>query len=363
MNLNYRVITNSEGANLLNGIASILIKQANTSGQITADYAIFESDEFSLPIFVKEITPQTIILLNLFRDQLDRYGEVNTIALKWTEGLKRLTTTQFIINGDDPQLNYLGSKLPTSTYYFGVSTKLMKLTIVPHDVDSNFCPNCLTVLNYRQLSYSHLGDYSCPKCQFTHPDTINYESQKINYPLFGLYNVYNTHAVITYFHQILKLPIKRINRYLKTFTPSFGRQETLIIKKRQVIIVLSKNPTGFNQSINGILGLLKNKKANFLVILNDRIPDGTDVSWIWDVDYDKIIDQANHIIISGDRTYDMNIRFVYENKKANICAIENLNQAIAKALLLTKKNQLLIILPTYSAMLETRKILVGNKFK
>ena len=277
----YKVFTNNEGANLLNGVASSIIKNSNIFSQLKYDFAIFESDEFNFPLLLKKISPDKILILNLFRDQLDRYGEVNTIALKWLESLKTLSAkTEVFINGDDPQLYYIGSKLSQKVQYFGVETKIMKLKNIPHDVDSIFCPVCLSLLHYQQLAYAHLGDFYCSNCQFKRGDVSDFSNIKINYPMSGLYNVYNTNAVLQLIKSLGNTEFEDINRWLKEFVPAFGRQEEIIYKNRRVFILLSKNPAGFNQSIQTISEILKSKKANFLIILNNRVPDGLDVSWI-----------------------------------------------------------------------------------
>ncbi len=358
----HRVFTNSEGANLLNGVASTIMKSSNIFSQLKYDFAIFESDEFNLSLLLKKITPDKILILNLFRDQLDRYGEVNTIALKWLESLKMLTTkTEIFINGDDPQLYYIGSKLSQKVQYFGVESNLMKLKYIPHDVDSIYCPVCLSLLNYHQLSFAHLGDFYCSHCQFKRGKVADFSQEKINYPMKGLYNVYNTNAILLLIKSLISVENKSINRWLKKFSPAFGRQEEIIYKNRKVFILLSKNPAGFNQSIQTVKEILKNKRANFLFILNNRIPDGQDVSWIWDVDFQLIFNVSKNIYISGDRLYDLNLRLRYENNKNIINTFENLSEAIESTVNKTKEGERLFILPTYSAMLDARKILLGRK--
>jgi len=371
-----KVFTNSEGANLLNGVASSIIKNSNVFSQLKYDFAIFESDELNLPLLLKKISPDKVLILNLFRDQLDRYGEVNTIALKWLESLKTLSgKTEVFINGDDPQLYFIGSKLSQKIHYFGVKTKLMQLKNIPHDVDSIYCPVCLSLLHYHQLSFAHLGNFYCSNCQFKRENVNDFSNVKINYPMSGLYNVYNTNAVLLLFKSLIndqyvipskegiqsKITFSVLNEWLKEFTPAFGRQEEIIYKNRKVFILLSKNPAGFNQSIQTVKQILKNKKTNFLIILNNQIPDGQDVSWIWDVDFAPILSSAKNIYVSGDRAYDLNLRLRYENEAKKIIIFENLSEAIESIVNKTKVGERLFILPTYSAMLEVRKILLGRK--
>ena len=359
----HKVFTNIEGANLLNGIASTIIKNSNLLLKLNFDFAIFESDELNLPILLKEIRPDKILILNLFRDQLDRYGEVNTIALKWLESLKTLTNkTEIFINGDDPQLYFIGTKLTQKVRYFGIDKKLMKLKDIPNDVDSIYCPVCLSLLKYNQLAYAHLGDFYCSNCDFKRFGEVvsDFSNTKINYPMSGLYNVYNTNAILQLFESLkIVIPSKEgiQNKWLSEFTPAFGRQEEIIYKNRKVFILLSKNPAGFNQSIQTVSEMVDSKKTNFLIILNNRIPDGLDVSWIWDVDFQPIFDVANNVYVSGDRVYDLNLRLRYENDAKNIMTFENLTNAVESIVNKTKEEERLFILPTYSAMLEVRKIL------
>jgi UDP-N-acetylmuramyl tripeptide synthase len=150
------------------------------------------------------------------------------------------------------------------------------------------------------------------------------------------------------------------NNWFSQFTPAFGRQEELIYKNRKVFILLSKNPAGFNQSIQTVSEMVGKSQANFLIVLNNRIPDGLDVSWIWDVDFKPILNIANNIFVSGDRVYDLNLRLRYEDTKNIINAFENLNEAVEKVVNKTKEGERLYILTTYSAMLEVRKILLGR---
>jgi len=355
-----KVFTNNEGANLLNGVASSIIKNSNVFSKLKFDYAIFESDELNLPLLLNKISPDKILILNLFRDQLDRYGEVNSIANKWLESLKTLMgKTEVLINGDDPQLYFIGTKLTQKVKYFGINKRFMKLKEIPNDVDSIYCPVCLSLLKYNQLSYAHLGDFYCSSCDFKRfGEKVNdFSNTKINYPMNGLYNVYNTNAVLVLIRFLIDIKMNDINKWLSEFTPAFGRQEEIVYKNRKVFILLSKNPAGFNQSIQTVSEMVGNRKANFLIILNNRIPDGLDVSWIWDVDFKPVLDVASNIYVSGDRLYDLNLRLIYENSKNTINAFENLPEAIKSIINKTKEGERLYILPTYSAMLEVRKIL------
>ncbi len=359
-----KVIHNETGANLLNGISSELIKHTDFSGKLTSNTAVFEIDENSLPLTLKEFTPTIVILLNLFRDQLDRYGEVDLIAEKWLEALKKLpSSTTVIINADDPHLAYIGSKLKAEVLYFGLGDKQFFLPHVPYAVDTVYCPNCGKRLVIEGYYLSHLSEWKCAKCNLVHPGN-NLRATDVASPLIGIYNIYNTLAA-TLTGLSLKIPTDKIHTTLSSFTPAFGRQEEFEIDGKKVKILLSKNPAGFTASLSTVLN--QHPKA-ILLVLNDRIPDGRDVSWIWDVDFEMIPDDVA-VVVSGDRVYDMAVRMKYarvengewkvESGKIKIC--ESVKDAIEKGLKEISDGETLYVLPTYSAMLEVRKILSGRK--
>ncbi len=369
---NYRVIGNETGANLMNGVASCLIENAHLSGKIDADAAIFEVDENVLPLLLHEFHPDAIMVLNLFRDQLDRYGEVNTIALKWQEALATLTKkTALIMNGNDPQIFYLGKSLPgLSVKFFGLKKDQMKKRTVPHEADSLYCPECAERLTYAAIAYSHIGDFRCAACGFRPADIVDY-SGTIKSPLLGLFNRYNTNAVSLMLTTVFGIAPERIGQDIADFGAAFGRQEIIDYRGRKIVIQLSKNPTGFNQSVE-VLEEFTVAHRRVLVLLNDRIPDGRDVSWIWDVDFELLMRLADTVIVSGDRAYDMGIRLKYAaedgekkgmGKAGDLTVVPELSAAIRKAVEITPRGEYLFILPTYSAMLEARNILTGDEFR
>jgi UDP-N-acetylmuramyl tripeptide synthase len=362
------VMHNTSGANLLNGIASSFIFNTNVFGKVNKDYAIFEVDENVLPLMLKEMTPHAILLLNLFRDQLDRYGEIDSIMKKWQTALAQLQNgTMVLLNADDPKIAYLGKDLKANVSYFGLEEKTINKTL-QHASDSTYCPNCQTKLTYQKIYYSHLGLWSCPQCKIKRPKP---EMSMIYYPLSGTYNKYNTLAAALFAKQE-GISEANIEKALKTVTPAFGRQEMLKIDGKKVQIFLAKNPASFNQTLETIKNL---GGKTVLFVLNDRIPDGRDVSWIWDIDIEDYIDEFENIIVSGDRVYDMGLRIEYsfkspsdkqstsriKNTEDKLKIHESLDEAIKESLSLLKQNETLYILPTYSAMLEVRKILTGKK--
>lgn len=351
-----KVFRNETGANLVNGIVSSFIKHADTSGKLNFDIAIFETDENSLPHVLEHIRPFAVLLLNLFRDQLDRYGEVNTIAKKWQESLKKLSPeTILVANGDDPMLRFISENTGLHSFYFGLDEKDMAQKEAGHDVDFLYCPNCKTKLIFKKRSYSHMGIYECPGCKFAHKTTATFDT--LPNPLLGIFNKYNINAASLILQKGFGISEESIIKSLLKFSPAFGRQEIIEYKGKKIFLLLSKNPTGFNQSIRAILE--KDKNPNILLLLNDRIPDGRDISWIWDVEFEEL-KNAKNITISGDRAYDMGLRIKYIDF-INYVVIENLNKALSDGILKTEDNDTLYVLATYSAMLDARKILKGRK--
>jgi UDP-N-acetylmuramyl tripeptide synthase len=358
----FHILQNDSGANLLNGIASTILLNTNASGKLTQDYAIFEVDENALPLILKQITPDYLLLLNLFRDQLDRYGEVNTIAKNWHDAIGHLSEkTTLILNANDPQIAYLGienaaknsNTIKHSVKYFGLKGNESKTEMPQHAADSIYCPHCNEKLTFKATYFSHLGDWYCKHCHLKSPE-INL-SECSDCGLTGTYNTFNKLAATLLLTQ-LGLTEEQIGESLKDFKPAFGRQEIVKYKEKNVQIFLSKNPTSFNQSFATIKDL---KAKTLLIVLNDRIPDGRDISWIWDVDLPEI-HKFKQILISGDRVYDMALRIKYEDFQ-NFQTFENLEEAIETGTKSISENETFFILPTYSAMLDVRKIITGKK--
>ncbi|BAQ65810.1 Mur ligase family protein [Geminocystis sp. NIES-3709] len=364
VNNGYKVIHNSTGANLINGLITCLIMHSNLWGKLTADYAILEVDENVLPLALKQCNPTHILGLNLFRDQLDRYGEVDSISYRWQNAIEPLNEdTYIILNGDDPTLCYLGQNLSQKVLFFGLNEPALYLEEIPHAVDSIYCPKCGTSLNYQGVYISHLGDYDCPSCDFT-KSKLAVNSSEWSQILIGVYNKYNTLAA-GLLAETIGIERDIINNTITNFKAAFGRAEELTIKDKKVRILLAKNPVGMNETIRAVNDIRQvNLSSTILMVLNDRIPDGTDVSWIWDVDTEKLVEMGGNIIVSGDRVYDMALRLKYSidtlQSSMNLIVEETLQNAINKALELTQKNDTLYIIPTYSAMLEVRKILIGR---
>jgi lipid II isoglutaminyl synthase (glutamine-hydrolysing) len=357
----YRVAHNSTGANLENGLMTALIENTTLLGTLNVDYAILEVDENIVPRVLKPLQPRIILCLNLFRDQLDRYGEVDSISKRWTKVISTLPLETVVIpNADDPTLSYLGQQLPQKVLFFGMNEPEHYLEAIPHAVDSIYCPSCGHSLDYQGVYLSHLGDFTCPQCGFS-KSKPTLESSEWSQILVGLYNKYNTLAAVTAAKE-LGVEEAIIRDAVNNFQAAFGRAEDLVINNKRVRILLSKNPVGTNETIRVVT---ESSDKTTLLVLNDRTPDGTDVSWIWDVDTEKLVQRGGTLVVSGDRVYDLALRLRYSENAGestlNLIVEEDLRQAIATALKHTPENETLHILPTYSAMLEVREVLTGRK--
>lgn len=361
-----KIISNKSGANLLNGIASALIDSADIFGKVNADYAVFEVDEASLPLALGELSPKVVICMNLFRDQLDRYGEIDLIAQSWHQALRKLSPeATVILNADDHQMAFLGKDLKAQVLYFGLEDPQLFQTEISHAADSVYCLSCGERLNFKGVYLSHLGIWQCPKCGLKRPPP---DLSYWQWLLPGVYNCYNTLAAVLT-AKTLGFKDRNIRLGLKKFKPAFGRGEVFKIDGKKVKILLSKNPTGFNATIKRVI---EKPQRVVLLALNDRIPDGRDVSWIWDVDFEDLIKKVDGLIVTGDRAYDLGLRIKYaikvqsskfkiQNYNSKFKIIQNLKEAIRLGLKTIKKGEILYILPTYSAMLEVRRILGGQK--
>lgn len=351
---NKTYLQNKAGANLINGLASAIVKGSNLNGKLAKDYFIFESDENALPQVLEQTNPDYLICLNLFRDQLDRYGEIDFIAKKWHLAFEKLRpNTTLILNADDPQIAYLSNQTKAKVLYFGLDEVRSDVLIHQYAPDSTHCPKCTYKLNFSTVFFSHLGTWECANCKLKRPKTD--VSELSSYPLIGTYNKYNALAAALFAKQE-KIEQKVVDIAFQGFTPAFGRQEKIIYRGKNVQIFLSKNPTSFNESLQTIKEI---GGKSLLVILNDRIPDGLDVSWIWDINFEDILTKDFNIGVSGDRVYDMALRLKYAEQFTHV--EPDLRLAIDRMIESLDSNETLYILPNYSAMLDVRKILTGRK--
>lgn len=369
----WRVVHNATGSNLTRGVAAALAAQADWSGRIRADLGIFEIDEATMPEAVKALQPRLLAVGNLFRDQLDRYGELDTTARLIRESIQG-SKAAVLLNADDPLVAWIGRDLPEAKY-FGLETAPSDPTEALHATDSRDCPVCGTELEFASSYYGHLGHWKCPAGDFTRPEpayaaddvkplglkgsslTLKFGPQELalTLPLPGLYSAYNALEAAG-LATSLEIPSTTVKRALESYRSVFGRIETVEVDGREVVIVLVKNPAGFNQALS-LLELEPGTKP-LLLALNDRFADGTDVSWIWDSDFERINRLTHRLTASGIRASELSLRLKYAGvDPADVDQVTELGAALDQALSTLNSGERLYVLPTYTAMLELRRIL------
>ncbi|MEK6846755.1 MAG: MurT ligase domain-containing protein [Nanoarchaeota archaeon] len=365
----YKIIHNRAGSNLLRGVASTLITNSSLSGALCCRLALWEADEAALLPISKQLQINTLVLLNLFRDQLDRYGEIDTTRKKWQEVVKNLKSdASLILNTDDPSVNYLSKFTKSKKIFFGLETTKIDLPKVENVADVKFCPNCQAKLKYEDLYSAHLGTYKCSRCSFKRENpqvsitsitfnknystnikiSINKESLSVNYQLPGLFNAYNVMAALAS-TIALGINVKSAAKDICKFTPVFGRYQNIMLDGKNLLLFLIKNPAGANEVIRTIAA---KEKINLLLILNDNTADGRDVSWIWDTNWEALAGKTSNIDIAGTRAWDMALRLKYANIKIVQKNVhKDLNTAIIQAIGKLAKDDTLYILPTYTALI------------
>ncbi len=368
MRASKKVLHNEKGANMLTGIASTLVEGVGFSRK--SDYFVLESDEAYLTKLYDFLDANFLLVTNLFRDQLDRYGELDTTYKKIQEAIDKNSNLKVVLNADDPMVALLGSN--NDRIFFGFEDiKFMFETVdAKAPAESVVCVNCGKNLSYEKRFYAHLGDYKCD-CGYKRPElkykadamifldysilNIRSEEKELNYRvnLPGLYNVYNSLAAIL---MALELNVDEsiIQEALDSYHSVFGRAESLVLKGKKTLVQLIKNPVGASEVLR-LIG--DNKKSKLLIMLNDNYADGRDVSWIWDANFEILKNYTQKIVISGDRAYDMAVRLKYAGVAESQFEIKrDIEKAMNKAIQMTTADETLLILPTYTALLKMQGI-------
>ncbi len=354
-----KVVSNREGNNMETGIITTLIKSCTLTGKIKADFVTFEVDESYVPIVFKKIPLNTLVVLNFFRDQLDRNGEVESLILKINEFLKTYDGN-LVLNNDDPNVARLGraNENNKNVYYFSVDKYKYATEEQSEAGEGKFCPFDKTRLEYEYYQYSHIGKFKCPKCGYGEEnlytkvenvdlDAKTFKEEDISYEFLAnnIYTIYNYAAVIS----VAKLYDLDAKEAIKTFKLDNGRAENVRINGCETIINLAKNPTGANVSLRTLNEDKKEKELLF--VLNDNSADGHDVSWIWDINFN--VQNVTRIVTAGTRAYDMAIRIKTsgfdENKIEPYLDLKEALQALYKTN--TKK----YVIANYTALQPTRR--------
>ncbi|HKG43185.1 MAG TPA: MurT ligase domain-containing protein [Gaiellaceae bacterium] len=371
-----RLAHNRAGANLVSGVASALVAARG------AELGLFEVDEAALPEVARRVRPRALALGNLFRDQLDRYGELELLAGRWRTMARELPeATVLVANADDPQLGDLASeRAPGRRVTFGLDDPRHGSTELQHAADSKWCVRCGTAYDYAAAYIGHLGDYRCPSCGHARPpldvsardiqlnglDSVSFElaapegSRRVELRVPGLYNVYNALAAAA-LARALGASLDEIQRGLQGFSAAFGRFERIVVADRSLLVLLIKNPAGANEVVRTLVN--GGSPSLLLIALNDEIADGRDVSWIWDVDFEPLVGTLDRLVASGERAAELALRFKYAGVDASaIDVVPSLERALERALELTPPGGELAALPTYTAMLALRGLLAQRGY-
>jgi UDP-N-acetylmuramyl tripeptide synthase len=357
------------------GVASALLGAADPSGSIAGDLGLFEVDEFWLPRVAAEVEPRALLLANLFRDQLDRYGELESIADRWAEVVAdRAGRTDFVLNADDPLVADLGRDRP-GVRYFGVEDDAIALPGMQHASDSKHCRRCGHPYAYEASYLAHLGRYACPSCGARRPAPdvaasdielhgvhgasftlrAGGEEARVELPLPGVYNVYNALGAAA-LCLTLGTPLPAVAAALGQVHAAFGRAETIVVGGRPLSILLVKNPAGANEVLRTLA--LEDGELDVLGVLNDGVADGRDVSWIWDADMEVVVPRIRRAMCSGRRAAELALRLKYAGLDTGRIDVEpDLPAALERALRDGEPGRPLYALPTYTALLSLRRLL------
>jgi lipid II isoglutaminyl synthase (glutamine-hydrolysing) len=369
-------VHNRAGSNMSWGVATALLEQQGSEG-------LFEVDEAWLPRVSAELDSRLIVLGNLFRDQLDRYGELERLADDWAAVVaERAGTTGFVLNADDPLVADLGRdrelQRRSGITYFGIEDASQALPRLEHAHDAKHCRRCGAAYEYARAFVGHLGHYACPECDADRPEPdvaatrIELEGMRgtrlrvrtpdgeleLRLPLPGLYNVYNALAAIAASLR-MGLTLEQVGRGLEEMEAVFGRVETIEVDGKPVSILLIKNPAGANEVLRTLRLEASNGKLDLWVALNDRIADGRDVSWIWDADFELLSDSVRRVVCAGTRAPEMAVRLKYAGWPTEAIDVADgiptsLDRAVEEA------PERLFALPTYTALLELRTLLADR---
>jgi UDP-N-acetylmuramyl tripeptide synthase len=381
------VIHNQAGANMAGGIASTLLAAARPHGAIAGELGLFEVDEMWLAPLAAELHPGTILLGNLFRDQLDRYGELEAIAERWQQTLAH-AGAQLVLNADDPLVADLGREQPGAVY-FGIDDDSLALEGLAHAVDAKHCRRCGAPYVFDAVYMGHLGHYHCANCGQRRPEPsvrateVTLEGVRaarftlhtpagngvVELALPGLYNVYNAVGAAA-LATALEVPLAHILDGLAASRAAFGRAESVTLElqrgagsapvRRELRILLVKNPAGANEVLRTLA--LEPGEHDVLAVLNDNIADGRDVSWIWDADFELLAGRVRRITCSGSRAEELALRMKYAGvEPARIELQGDLAAALEQAAADRAQDDApLYALPTYTAMLALRELLVAR---
>jgi lipid II isoglutaminyl synthase (glutamine-hydrolysing) len=383
----FRVAHNRSGSNLVRGVASALASQADLRGSPRADIAVIESDEAAFPEIVRQVQPSVILLNNLFRDQLDRYGELDAISAKWRPALQRLPAdATVVVNVDDPTLAAITEDTGARRIAFGLDDRNPRLLLdaLPHAADAKTCRSCGQALAYDRLYSAHLGAWRCPCCAAARPpldfagtaialrgvDGLSLTVERhtpaapalsLSLDVPGLYNAYNALAA-TAVAATLGIPDQTIASALSSYRSAFGRIERIDYHGRQLTLALVKNPVGFNETLRMLTQATDGLSVPTLIAINDLSADGRDVSWLWDVDFELLCEGTAPLYTTGIRGADMANRLKYAGVPNDriVPLASDLAKGLDAFVEALPERTAGSILVTYTALLDLRQVLADR---
>lgn len=359
---------NKSGANMITGVATSFVMNSSIFGKCKKDYAILECDENSFPIISRYLDAEIVVVTNLFRDQLDRYGEIEITQKKIVEAIENMPNAVVALNADCPMTYYISRLVNNEIMTFGINDRVNVSAVS----DVNYCPKCSSSLSYQNRIYAQLGDFYCSSCGYSRANP-NYvvseiielnedgssfvlDDKLVNISVGGIYNIYNYLSAYT---ALAILNIGNIDN-LSSFSGSFGRMEHFKFDASEILMLLVKNPVGFSNC----LSYAQKLKGDYLYVfaLNDNDADGRDVSWIWDVDFSSVKVKANEVATIGNRAYDMALRLKYND----IMVDSIFDNEDYDSLIEYVKNKNTVIFTSYTAMMNMRPYFIkefgGDEF-
>lgn len=360
-----KLVCNHTGSNMLAGVAAAFVLAAKNTGRLDADCACIEIDEASTVRIFPHFKPDFMVLTNLFRDQLDRYGEIDTTMDILKRAMQMAPEMTVIVNGDDALSAYLAMESGNPYKTYGITEQVFADQNEDEIREGRFCKRCGAKLEYEFYHYSQIGKYRCPSCGFERP-AIDFDASNIDMSdglqfdvdgrhiaasYRGFYNIYNILAAYSA-GRTAGLELGRFDEVLSHFNPQNGRMEHFQIDGTDIILNLAKNPAGFNQNISAVME--DKKEKDIIIVINDNAQDGTDISWLWDVDFDRFADESiRSITVSGIRCQDMRLRMKYVDIPSEL--IGDVKTALESRIRDGCKN--LYVLVNYTALFSTRSLL------
>jgi UDP-N-acetylmuramyl tripeptide synthase len=371
------VAQNRSGSNLLQGVTSVAVREADLRGRMDARLLLLEVDEATMRRAVPEVAPDMVLITNIFRDQLDRFGELYSMARMLEASIEALPAhASVVLNGDDPLVASLAPQAPARRLYFGLRLEGAGTAIPEHAADTIRCVHCQHDLTYRRVYLSHLGEYECRGCGSRRPpldiavtrieaspgggSEVTAETPagtvQVHLPLLGLHNVYNTAAALAGAYALGTLEPALARSALVGLSPAFGRLEEINADGRQAVLSFVKNPTSYNATLRLILEHPGRKHV--LAAHSNTVVDGEDFAWLWDVDLEQLVPDLASLVVSGTRAEEVALRMKYAGAgRDDIRVIPGSQSALDTALARIPPNEPLYILAGYTPMREFRRIM------